>query len=43
MAVGRGDYGLAKTADVVPFVNFDRLEEVLVLRGVTSPVEEGGH
>jgi rod shape-determining protein MreC len=43
ISVGRGDYGLVKTADVVPFVNFDRVEEVLVLKGYQPVVEEGGH
>jgi len=32
LSVGRGDYGLVSTADVQPFANFDRLEEVLVLK-----------
>lgn len=36
--VGRGDYGLVKTADIQPFVNFDRLEEVLVLKVAREPL-----
>jgi len=40
ISVSKGEYGLVKVADIQPFVNFDRLEEVLVLKP-SKPVMEG--
>ncbi|MDP2857107.1 MAG: rod shape-determining protein MreC [Bacillota bacterium] len=40
VSVSKGEYGLVKVADIQPFVNFDRLEEVLVLKP-SEPVTEG--
>jgi len=40
ISVSKGEYGLVKVADIQPFVNFDRLEEVLVLKP-SKPVTEG--
>ena len=39
VSVSKGEYGLVKVADIQPFVNFDRLEEVLVLKPY-EPVTE---
>ncbi len=40
VSVGKADFGLSKTADIRPFVNFDRLEEVLVLKADKEPAGE---